>query len=90
MRKLAGIEFPGWDSSVSSILAEVEMKGQPEFGFRNDALGVNAMRPVEDGRVGVVVRDPYLDRKRRADAGGAAAGDRRGLGLATSGSHPPT
>jgi 2-polyprenyl-6-methoxyphenol hydroxylase-like FAD-dependent oxidoreductase len=63
VRKLAGIDFPGWDPSVSSIIAEVEMEGEPEFGFRNDALGVNAMRPLEGGRVGVVVRDEDLDRE---------------------------
>ncbi len=57
------IDFPGWDPSVSSIIAEVEMQGEPEFGFRNDALGVNAMRPLEGGRVGVVVRDENLDRE---------------------------
>jgi 3-(3-hydroxy-phenyl)propionate hydroxylase len=48
---------------VSSIIAEVEMQGEPEFGFRNDALGVNAMRPIEGGRVGVVVRDEHADRE---------------------------
>ena len=63
VRKLAGIDFPGWGPSVSSIIAEVEMQGEPEFGFRNDALGVNAMRPLEGGRVGVVVRDENLDRE---------------------------
>jgi 3-(3-hydroxy-phenyl)propionate hydroxylase len=63
VRKLAGIDFPGWGPSVSSIIAEVEMQGEPEFGFRNDALGVNAMRPIEGGRVGVVVREQYLDRE---------------------------
>jgi 3-(3-hydroxy-phenyl)propionate hydroxylase len=47
---------------VSSIIAEVEMRGEPEFGFRNDAIGVNAMRPLDGGRVGVVVRDARLDR----------------------------
>ena len=39
------------------------MQGEPEFGFRNDALGVNALRPLEGGRVGVVVRDEKLDRE---------------------------
>lgn len=63
VRKLAGIDFPGWNASVSSIVAEVEMQGEPEFGFRNDAFGVNAMRPIEGGRVGIVVRDENLDRE---------------------------
>ncbi len=63
VRKLAGIDFPGWGASVSSIIAEVEMQGEPAFGFRNDALGVNAMRPLDGGRVGLVVRDEHLDRE---------------------------
>ncbi len=63
VRELAGIDFPGWGPSVSSIVAEVEMQGEPEFGFRNDAFGVNAMRPLEGGRVGLVVRDENLDRE---------------------------
>ena len=64
VRKLAGIDFPGSGPSVCSIVAEVEMQGEPEFGFRNDALGVNAMRPLGGGRVGLVVRDQNVDRER--------------------------
>jgi 3-(3-hydroxy-phenyl)propionate hydroxylase len=63
VRRLTGVGFPGWGPSVSSIIAEVEMHGEPEFGFRNDAVGVNAMRPLEGGRVGVVVRDEHPDRE---------------------------
>src|SRR5436309_4297603 len=36
IRKAAGIEFPGWDPSVSSLIAEVEMSEEPEFGIRHD------------------------------------------------------
>jgi 2-polyprenyl-6-methoxyphenol hydroxylase-like FAD-dependent oxidoreductase len=54
VRKLADIDFPGWGPSVCSIIAEVEMQGEPEFGFRNDALGVNAMRPLDDLRAAIV------------------------------------
>ena len=64
VRKLAGIDFPGWEASVSSIIAEVEMAGEPEFGIRHDALGVNALGPLDDGRVRVVVRDTSLDEER--------------------------
>ena len=60
MRKLAGIDFPGWDASLSSIIAEVEMEGEPEFGIRHDERGVNALGPLEHGRVRVVVRDARL------------------------------
>src|SRR4051794_22984179 len=36
IRKAAGIEFPGWDPSVSSLIAEVEMSEEPEVGIRYD------------------------------------------------------
>ena len=59
IRKAAGIEFPGWDPSVSSLIAEVEMREEPAFGIRHDEHGTQAMGPLEDGRVGVVVTEPY-------------------------------
>jgi 3-(3-hydroxy-phenyl)propionate hydroxylase len=31
IRRAAGIEFPGWDPSVSSLVAEVEMSEEPEW-----------------------------------------------------------
>src|SRR5271157_331095 len=34
IRKAAGIEFPGWDPSISWIIAEVEMDDEPELGLR--------------------------------------------------------
>jgi 2-polyprenyl-6-methoxyphenol hydroxylase-like FAD-dependent oxidoreductase len=39
IRKAAGIEFPGWDPSTSSLIAEVEMTEEPELGIRRDARG---------------------------------------------------
>jgi 3-(3-hydroxy-phenyl)propionate hydroxylase len=60
IRKAAGIEFPGWDPSVSSLIAEVEMREQPELGIRYDEKGTQAIGPLEDGkRFGVVVSDHY-------------------------------
>src|SRR5262245_56693541 len=32
VRRVAGIEFPGWDPSVCSLIAEVEMLVEPELG----------------------------------------------------------
>lgn len=58
VRKEAGIEFPGWDPSVSFMMAEVEMTEEPPFGMRRDAKGTYALGRHEDGkRVGVVLRD---------------------------------
>jgi 3-(3-hydroxy-phenyl)propionate hydroxylase len=64
IRKAAGIEFPGWDPTISSLLAEVEMRDEPEVGIRRNEQGTQAIGPLEDGRrFGVVVSERY-DRHR--------------------------
>jgi hypothetical protein len=58
IRKAAGIEFPGWDPSTSSLVAEVEMSEEPELGIRRDEKGIHSLNRLEDGpRVRVVVRE---------------------------------
>ena len=57
VRKVAGIDFPGWDASVSYLIAEVEMTEAPAFGLRRDEKGTFALGKREDGRVGVVLRE---------------------------------
>jgi len=52
IRKAAGIEFPGWDPTISNLIAEVEMAEEPEWGIRRDALGVHGI-----GRVQYEIRD---------------------------------
>jgi 2-polyprenyl-6-methoxyphenol hydroxylase-like FAD-dependent oxidoreductase len=59
IRKAGGIEFPGWDPSVSSMIAEVEMREEPQVGIRHDVNGTQAMSRLDDGRVGVVVSERY-------------------------------
>jgi 2-polyprenyl-6-methoxyphenol hydroxylase-like FAD-dependent oxidoreductase len=60
IRKAAGIEFPGWDPSVSSLIAEVEMTEEPEWGIRYDENGTQAVGKLDDGkRVRVVVSARY-------------------------------
>jgi len=60
IRRTAGIEFPGWDPSVSSLIAEVEMSEEPEWGIRHDDNGTQALGRLEDGkRAGVVVTERY-------------------------------
>jgi 2-polyprenyl-6-methoxyphenol hydroxylase-like FAD-dependent oxidoreductase len=57
VRKAAGIDFPGWDPTTSSLIAEVEMAEEPEWGIRRDALGVHALGRLEyEVRDGEVVR----------------------------------
>jgi 3-(3-hydroxy-phenyl)propionate hydroxylase len=60
VRKTAGIEFAGWEPSVSSLLAEVEMRDEPEWGVRFDKNGTQGLGKLEDGkRVRVVLTQRY-------------------------------
>jgi 3-(3-hydroxy-phenyl)propionate hydroxylase len=60
IRKAAGIEFPGWDPTISSLLAEVEMREEPEVGIRHDDRGTQAIGPRGDGvRFGVVLSERF-------------------------------
>jgi 2-polyprenyl-6-methoxyphenol hydroxylase-like FAD-dependent oxidoreductase len=59
VRKTAGIEFPGWDPTTSSLIAEVEMTGEPKLGIHRTALGVHGFGKAEyEIRDGEVV---YMD-----------------------------
>ncbi len=61
IRKKAGIDFPGWDPSVSYLIAEVAMTAEPEWGIRLGEKGVNALGKLEDGkRVRVVLIEPHV------------------------------
>jgi len=51
-RKAAGIEFPGWDPTISNLIAEVEMTEAPELGIRQDAIGLHSL-----GRLEYEIRD---------------------------------
>jgi 3-(3-hydroxy-phenyl)propionate hydroxylase len=58
IRKAAGIEFPGWDPTTSSLIAEVETAEEPELGMRRDEKGIHGIGRLEDGkRVRIVVRE---------------------------------
>jgi 3-(3-hydroxy-phenyl)propionate hydroxylase len=59
IRKAAGIEFAGWDPSVSSLIAEVEMTEEPPWGIRHDDNGTQAIGKAGGNRVGVVVTERY-------------------------------
>jgi 2-polyprenyl-6-methoxyphenol hydroxylase-like FAD-dependent oxidoreductase len=63
VRKSCRIDFPGWDATTSSLIAEVEMTDEPECGIRRDALGVHSIsRPQNGGPVQVLVSEPRYDR----------------------------
>ncbi len=52
VRKVSGIEFPGWDPTTSSLIAQVELAETPQWGIRQDAIGMHAL-----GRVDYKIRD---------------------------------
>jgi 2-polyprenyl-6-methoxyphenol hydroxylase-like FAD-dependent oxidoreductase len=72
IRKAAGIEFPGWDPTISSLIAEVEMTEKPQLGIHRDAFGVHAFGKVEyeirdgeivygdGGPIGVMVTEQHV------------------------------
>jgi 2-polyprenyl-6-methoxyphenol hydroxylase-like FAD-dependent oxidoreductase len=59
IRKAAGIEFPGWDPWTSSLIAEVEMSEEPQWGIRYDDNGTQALGRGDGKRVRVVVSERY-------------------------------
>ncbi|HEY7636232.1 MAG TPA: FAD-dependent monooxygenase [Gemmatimonadales bacterium] len=70
IRKVAGIDFPGWDPTTSSILAEVEMTEKPPYGVHRSPAGMYAFGRSEYeiqggdiiykdvGPIGVMVTEP--------------------------------
>ena len=57
IRKAAGIEFPGWDPSTSWIIAEVEMREEPELGLR----GGGGIGRADGGSIRVVLTEQHLE-----------------------------
>lgn len=64
IRKQTGIAFPGWEPTMSNILAEVEMTEAPPLGIHRTTFGVHSFGKTEyDLRGGeVVFRDGPLTR----------------------------
>ncbi|MGZ3452689.1 MAG: FAD-dependent monooxygenase, partial [Polyangiales bacterium] len=61
IRKKAGIDFPGWDPSISYLIAECEMADEPAWGMRRDERGINGLGKLDDGkRVRVVLNEPRI------------------------------
>lgn len=66
VRKKAGIDFLGWEPSVSYLIAEVEMTETPEWGIRHGEHGVFALGKHQDGkRAGVVLSEPYTGQREK-------------------------
>ena len=61
IRKKAGIDFAGWDPSVSYLIAEGEMAEEPAWGVRRGDKGVNGLAKLDDGkRVRIVLVEPHV------------------------------
>jgi 2-polyprenyl-6-methoxyphenol hydroxylase-like FAD-dependent oxidoreductase len=61
VRKAAGIEFPGWDPTRSTLIAEVEVTEETPSGIRTDEIGTHGLHRMEDGKtVRVVVTEKAL------------------------------
>jgi 2-polyprenyl-6-methoxyphenol hydroxylase-like FAD-dependent oxidoreductase len=75
VRKAAGIEFAGFDPSISFMIAEVQMAEEPKVGLRREGGGIGPVNPQEGGNPYRVVlkearvdhtADPTLDDLREA------------------------
>jgi 3-(3-hydroxy-phenyl)propionate hydroxylase len=59
IRKKASIDFPGWDASISYIIADCDMTEEPPWGLRRNERGVNAIAK-QDQRASVVLNEPQI------------------------------
>ena len=57
IRKAAGIEFAGWDPTMSWLIAEVQVTEEPAWGFRHAASGTHALGKLDDGRMRAVLTE---------------------------------
>ncbi|WP_332717063.1 FAD-dependent monooxygenase [Pelagibacterium mangrovi] len=63
VRKAAGIEFVGWDPTISHLIAEVEVAEEPQWGARHDAMGIHGLSRMGEGQpVRVMVTEQELGR----------------------------
>jgi hypothetical protein len=61
VRKAAGIEFPGWEPTTSTLIAEVQLAEEPKWGVHDNAIGRHAFSKLQDGLVGVVVTERHVE-----------------------------
>ena len=60
VRKVAGIEFPGWDPTTSNLIAEVSMIGEPKWGMHRDHRGLHGLSKLENGTVRVLLTEEHI------------------------------
>ena len=63
IRKTAGIDFPGWDASISNLIGEVYLRDEPEWGVHRIGGGLHSFaRPDERGLSRVMVTEQEAGR----------------------------
>jgi 3-(3-hydroxy-phenyl)propionate hydroxylase len=55
VRKVAGIDFPGYNPTKSWLIAEAQISQEPAWGHREDATGAHAIGKLEDSHAMRVV-----------------------------------
>jgi 3-(3-hydroxy-phenyl)propionate hydroxylase len=60
VRKIAGIEFAGWDPTTSWLIAEASTAEEPKWGFHQDAVGIHAIGKGDNGGVRIVLTERRL------------------------------
>lgn len=61
VRKAAGIDFPGWEPTRSTLIAEAQVTEEPPAGVHHSAKGASGLHRLEDGRtVRIVVTEQEL------------------------------
>lgn len=72
VRKVAGIDFPGWDPTTSALIAQVEVADEPPMGVHRNAFGIHSFGRLDykvrdgevvyadDGPIGVMVTEEHV------------------------------
>lgn len=90
VRKVAGIDFPGWDATRSNLIAEVEVTEELPTGARFDETGVHGLHLMDDGKtVRVVTTEQELGPDTEPTLGDLSAALRRAFGT-DFGVHSPS
>ncbi len=61
VRKKAGIGFPGWEASISYLIAEASMADEPPSGPRLGDRGINGVAKLEGKRVRIVLVEQEVE-----------------------------
>lgn len=74
VRKAAGISFPGWDASISYLIAEAETSEEPGWGVRYTEQGIQALARLDEGaRVRMVLTESEIRQGEATEADVRAA-----------------